>query len=180
MGSSSGGVGWPLAIGVAAWLLAAGAPAAVEGQHHGHADRDTVPSEAGTLTAEEVAGLRDGTGMGMALPAELNGYAGPRHVLDLADSLALSPDQRTAVQEVFEQMADRARELGDRIIRMERELDGAFAAGDDPETLEDLVGEIARLRGELRWVHLRAHLDTAEILSLRQRHAYDRLRGHTL
>jgi hypothetical protein len=37
------------------------------------------------LTDEEIADLRTGSGMGLARPAELNSYPGPRHVLDLAD-----------------------------------------------------------------------------------------------
>ncbi|MDP2956413.1 MAG: hypothetical protein Q8N53_08320 [Longimicrobiales bacterium] len=43
--------------------------------------------------------------MGMARPAELNGFPGPRHVLDLADLLALAPDQRSEVQGIFERSA---------------------------------------------------------------------------
>ena len=34
--------------------------------------------------------------MGLALAAELNGYPGPSHVLELADKLELSAEQRAA------------------------------------------------------------------------------------
>ena len=37
------------------------------------------------LSAEQIADLRAGRGMGFALPAELNGYPGPLHVIELAD-----------------------------------------------------------------------------------------------
>jgi hypothetical protein len=36
------------------------------------------------LTEEEISALQQGLGMGRARAAELNGYPGPRHVLDLA------------------------------------------------------------------------------------------------
>ena len=36
--------------------------------------------------------------MGLALAGELNGYPGPKHVLELAAELDLSEDQRRAVQ----------------------------------------------------------------------------------
>ena len=50
------------------------------------------------LSDQQIADLRAGRGMGMALPAELNGYPGPAHVLELADKLELTPDQRASVQ----------------------------------------------------------------------------------
>ena len=36
------------------------------------------------LSEQQVADLRAGRGMGLALAAELNGYPGPMHVLELA------------------------------------------------------------------------------------------------
>jgi hypothetical protein len=38
------------------------------------------------LSEQQVADLRAGRGMVLALAAELNGYPGPMHVLELADS----------------------------------------------------------------------------------------------
>jgi hypothetical protein len=46
------------------------------------------------LGDDEIADLRAGRGMGLALAAELNGYPGPRHVLEHADALALTSEQR--------------------------------------------------------------------------------------
>jgi hypothetical protein len=45
------------------------------------------------LSDEQIADLRAGRGMALALTAELNGYPGPLHVLDLADQLALTATQ---------------------------------------------------------------------------------------
>jgi hypothetical protein len=46
------------------------------------------------LSEQQVADLRAGRGMSLALAAELNGYPGPMHVLELADSLDLSSSAR--------------------------------------------------------------------------------------
>ena len=53
-----------------------------------HADREIK-----SLSDEEVTQLLGGEGMGLALPAELNGYPGPKHVIELADDLELSTEQ---------------------------------------------------------------------------------------
>ena len=42
------------------------------------------------LSEQQIADLKAGRGMGLALPAELNGYPGPVHVLELSDQLGLS------------------------------------------------------------------------------------------
>ena len=39
------------------------------------------------LSDDDIAALRKGEGMGMARAAELNGYPGPKHVLDSPGSL---------------------------------------------------------------------------------------------
>lgn len=46
------------------------------------------------LSSERIAGLQAGRGLGYAKAAELNGFPGPKHVLELAEELALSDDQR--------------------------------------------------------------------------------------
>lgn len=132
-----------------------------------------------TLSQQEVDDLLEGAGMGFARPAELNQYPGPRHVLDLADSLALSAEQRRGVEVTFAEMQGRAKALGRQILDAERALDAAFAAGGiTEEALVTAVTRIADLQGELRAVHLRAHLATRETLTRHQIHEYDRLRGY--
>ena len=56
------------------------------------------------LSEQQVADLGAGRGMGLALAAELNGYPGPSHVLELADRLDLTADQRASVQRLFDSM----------------------------------------------------------------------------
>ena len=56
------------------------------------------------LSEQQIADLRAGRGMSLALPAELNGYPGPRHVLELGDQLGLTDQQRADVQRLFDEM----------------------------------------------------------------------------
>src|SRR5215203_7448654 len=80
------------------------------------------------LSDQQIADLRAGRGMGLALPAELNGYPGPIHALELADPLQLSPEQRNALQGLYEAMRAEAGPLGERLIAQEAELDRQFAS----------------------------------------------------
>src|SRR6266576_3318683 len=79
------------------------------------------------LSEQQVADLGAGRGMGLALAAELNGYPGPSHVLELADKLELSADQRSHVQRLFDSMKAEAVPLGSRLIEQESDLDKQFA-----------------------------------------------------
>ena len=131
------------------------------------------------LSADRIAALLAGEGAGYALAAELNGYPGPRHVLDLADSLALSPDQRARVTQIFQGMQAAARDLGRLIVAGEAALDTSFARGTiDTVRLRESLAELARLEGELRRIHLGAHLDVTRHLSPLQVREYARLRGY--
>lgn len=137
--------------------------------------------EVRTLSADEIRGLLNGEGMGMAKAAELNHYPGPRHVLDLASQLQLSEAQRSKAQEIYNRMRDDAVRLGRVILFKEEELDDLFKKNEvDSNKLRTLVAEIARLRGELRLVHLLAHLEMKPVLSKRQIQKYDELQGYTI
>jgi predicted RNA methylase len=65
-----------------------------------YAGMQTRPIKA--LSEQQVADLGAGRGMGLALAAELNGYPGPSHVLELADKLELSAEQRANMQRLFD------------------------------------------------------------------------------
>lgn len=64
-------------------------PALSAAQEHPSPYVERRSAQVKTLSQAEVDELLAGSGMGVARPAELNGFPGPRHVLDLADSLAL-------------------------------------------------------------------------------------------
>jgi len=131
------------------------------------------------LSQAEIEGYTRGDGMGFALAAELNGYPGPKHVLELAGELGLSPEQTTRTHEVFDAMQRAAAQLGDRVVQAESRLDAAFADGSiTPEVLTRSVSAIGLLLGELRAVHLAAHLETRALLSVEQVERYAALRGY--
>lgn len=131
------------------------------------------------LSPNEIAALESGEGMGFALAAELNGYPGPRHVLELRRDLDLSAEQEAATQRIFERMQADARAQGARLIALESELDLAFRAGTvDRQTMDDLLLRIGQTRARLRGTHLRAHLELMEHLTEHQVHLYGQLRGY--
>lgn len=95
-----------------------------------------------------MADLRSGRGMSLALAAELNGFPGPAHVLELAEQLDLSAEQRQRTQALFMQMGQRARELGELVIAAEAELDRLFKNSTaDAASVDDSTAKIARLQG---------------------------------
>jgi Spy/CpxP family protein refolding chaperone len=99
------------------------------------------------------------------------------HVLELADELDLSADQLETARSLRADVLESARALGARIVAAEHELDALFGEpAVDPHRLEAAVHEIARLRAELRMVHLRAHLDMNEALTREQAAHYHALR----
>lgn len=131
------------------------------------------------LSPSEISGLLEGAGMGFAMAAELNGYPGPGHVLELADALQLSEAQLGETREVHRRMQDEARALGAALVSAEAELDREFHERTiTSERLSAAMGEIAELRGQVRESHLRAHLEQTAILSEAQIAEYDVLRGY--
>lgn len=137
------------------------------------------------LSQEDTAGLLAGAGTpfgGMAKPAELNGYPGPRHVLDAVEAgeFELTSEQREQTEALYEEMRSEAIELGQQIIDIENVIDDAFLAGAITEALlREKISESARIYGQLRVVHLRSHLVMTEILTPQQVAQYNDLRGYT-
>lgn len=129
-----------------------------------------------SLSAQEVGDLLAGRGMGLAKAAELNHYPGPMHALELRDALALTSDQTRTVEAIFARMRDAARPLGARIVEHEATLDRRFAVG--RITPDELRAGSAAMQGELRAVHLAAHLETRAALTPEQVARYDVLRGY--
>jgi hypothetical protein len=133
-----------------------------------------------SLADEDSQALLDGQGMGLAKAAELNHYPGPRHVLDLAAQLQLSAAQRAETQQSYDRMHQEAVRLGTLIVDKERELDQLFATqAVHSDTLRSLSQQIAQLQGNLRLVHLQAHVEMKRVLSGEQIDQYDALRGYT-
>jgi Spy/CpxP family protein refolding chaperone len=131
------------------------------------------------LSREQMDDLASGRGMGLALTAELNGYPGPRHVLELAGQLALTDEQRTSIQRLFDSTKSEAIPVGQKLLSAERNLNRAFADRTiTPERLETATTAIAGIQGELRNAHLKYHLATAAVLNPDQLRRYNELRGY--
>lgn len=131
------------------------------------------------LSAQQAEDYLAGRGMGMARAAELNGYPGPAHVLELAEPLGLSAAQREQTETLFGAMQRDAKALGEQLVAAERDLDRLFAQRlARRETLRPMLERINTLQGELRAVHLEAHLAQRALLDPDQVAHYQRLRGY--
>lgn len=153
------------------------------GQHMGHGAQTPYAGmqerEIKALSKQQMTDLRQGKGMSLALPAELNGYPGPAHVLELAGPLALTPAQRTKIQELFNEMQQKAKSLGEDVIAAERELDALFKEKRaTPELLTAATTKAANAQGQLRRAHLQYHLAMIDLLSPEQVAKYGKLRGY--
>lgn len=132
-----------------------------------------------SLSADEIRDLLAGKGMGLAKAAELNGYPGPAHVLELRAELGLTPEQQAQTEALFAAMEADAQALGREVVERERALDRLFAVREiSPAVLSDALTHIGTLQGRLRNVHLRAHLDQTRILTPEQIARYNELRGY--
>lgn len=131
------------------------------------------------LSEGEVQNLLSGKGMGLARAAELNGYAGPAHVLELGAALALTPEQQAQTQALFAAMERKAMPLGQALVEAERTLDQLFASkAITTALLARSLEEIGALQAQVRGAHLEAHLAQREILSPAQNRHYAQLRGY--
>jgi hypothetical protein len=173
-------------LALAAFLTLAGG-AAAQHQHGTHSQPSGSPAPyaglerrtVASLSEAQIADLRAGRGMGLALPAELNGYPGPAHVIELSGPLALTEAQLGRVQSLHAAMKAEAVPLGERLIAQEADLDAAFRARTiTPASLVEKTGAIAATQGALRQAHLKYHLDTFEVLSPEQIVRYRLLRGY--
>jgi Spy/CpxP family protein refolding chaperone len=117
--------------------------------------------------------------MALAKAAELNGYPGPAHVLELAGPLALTDEQRAGTEAIFQRMQARAIPLGRDLVDAERALDRMFASrAMDDAKLTEALARIGTLSAQVREVHLHAHLEQAALLTAEQVAKYNELRGY--
>ena len=132
------------------------------------------------LSPEEIQSYLAGKGAGLAKAAELNHYPGPLHVLELANKLQLSEEQKTRTKAIFESMQKEAIHQGKALIEKERELDRLFAAGTaTPNNLRATLDQIGALQAKVRRSHLQAHIEQKAVLTKTQIAKYDELRGYT-
>ena len=132
-----------------------------------------------TLSDQQIADLNAGRGMGLALAAELNGYPGPIHTIELAGELHLSPEQVAKLKALFEAMKAETIPLGSSLISQERDLNNDFANRTVTlANLETTTQRIGATQAALRAAHLKYHLSTVAILTPEQVARYNELRGY--
>ncbi len=132
-----------------------------------------------SLSDKDVQDLLTGQGAGLAKAAELNGYPGPAHVLEHAQALQLTSEQRTLTTALMREHKAKARETGSRLVDAEHMLDHAFVSRAIDETLlRKLTADVATLQAELRSEHLRTHLTQTALLTHAQVQHYQELRGY--
>ena len=169
-------------LAIAAMLALLAGPAIAQHHKPHHSQTPYAGLQQRTIKAlsdEQVADLKIGRGMGLALAAELNGYPGPLHVLELKDQLRLTTDQRAQFQRLYDSMKAEAIATGEAVIEGERSLDRQFAERTmTPAALAALTEKIGDAQGKLRAVHLKYHLTTADLLTADQRQRYAELRGY--
>ena len=159
-----------------ALTLSVGA-AAAQG-HSPYADQSAQPIKA--LTEDELRQFLAGAGMGYAKAAELNGYPGPMHVLELADKLGLSAQQREDTRRLMESHQAEARALGAKRIDAEKRLDALFRSGPsvDAQALAIAVRAAGAIEADYRLSHLDTHRRMRALLTDEQVGKYNSLRGY--
>jgi Spy/CpxP family protein refolding chaperone len=158
--------------------------------HSGHVTNNTISKYTGqenriikSLSPEDVESLQTGTGDafgGMAKLAELNGYPGPRHVLDLANELKLSNEQEAKITTIYDNMKKKAVDLGQKIVNVEKIANGEFINKTITDSqIKQLIFNSSEIYGQLRYAHLSTHLKMLDILSPEQVNLYNNLRGYS-
>jgi Spy/CpxP family protein refolding chaperone len=133
-----------------------------------------------SLSEEDIKELQAGEGWGLAKAAELNGFPGPFHLLEMKHEIGLTKVQTEKIEAFHGEMKKHAIPLGKKLIEAESSLDRAFATRKiDEKTLGELLDNIALIRNRLRYVHLSAHLKTPAVLSREQMKLYNKLRGYS-
>jgi Spy/CpxP family protein refolding chaperone len=153
------------------------AAAPLQAQHASYAGLERREIKA--LSPEQVQQYLAGAGMGYAMPAELNRFPGPMHVLELADQLSLTADQRARTHTLMEAHKTEARAIGAKRVEAERALEAMFKSGNvEQAELQKVVEASAMLEGQYRLAHLETHRRMRALLTAEQVAQYARLRGY--
>ena len=164
------------AVGILLVLVVGGSSVAQNKSPYAGQEKRSIKS----LSKSDISDLENGRGWGLAKAAELNGFPGPVHLLELSAKLDLSQSQLRSIEQIFKSMKEQAVPLGRRLIDAEMTLDRAFASRNvTANRLREITSDIGKIRGELRYIHLVAHLKTVEILTVSQIQRYNVLRGYS-
>jgi hypothetical protein len=153
---------------------------AVTDQSHKSKYAGEEKREIKSLSDSDIEELQNGKGWGLAKAAELNGVPGPVHLLEMKEEIGLNAQQIQAIEDLYENMKQKAIPLGLKLIELERKLNHHFANQTiTDELLRQNLRKIAEVYKQLRYVHLSAHLNTPDILKPEQIVLYNKLRGYS-
>jgi hypothetical protein len=82
---------------------------------------------------------------------------------------------------LYQNMSNKAKSVGSAIMSLEQNMDEAFA--NKTMTIENrklMLDKSADIYGQVRFVHLSAHLDTMQILTTEQIQMYNKMRGYDI
>ncbi len=161
-----------------ATLMAVTLTGAVAQHEHAVAKATTPSAEKAhhEFLAQERAAIERGEGFGMALAADRNGYAGPKHALELRAELKLTAEQVASLEKMHAEMREQALAKGRELLAAEQQLEEMFGGGRSEADLREQTLRIGALKAELRWVHLGTHLAAEKVLSAEQKAEYHRRR----
>jgi len=136
------------------------------------------PANGQAIVPPDKDSLLKGLGMGLASIADQNNYPGPKHVIALKTELGLTRDQLKKTEALDKAVSSAAVAKGEEIVLAEDELNKLFEAGTISEKmLRAKVEQIGKLRADLRFIHLQAHLRMKQVLTPDQIKLYGEIRG---
>jgi len=123
-------------------------------------------SDNSILTKEEVNAYLTGGSLDFDRVAEINHFPNPKRVLEIKNLLTLTRVQNNRSTISYKLMRKYAIKAGRKIVRKENQLNYLFQQPNvDLHAVKKLVSEIATLKGELRFTHLKAHVNQESYLT---------------
>jgi hypothetical protein len=164
-----------LAVAALTFLGACSSQTSIQSLYAGQEGRDIK-----ALAPAEISGLLAGKGLGYAKSAELNGYPGPSHVLELSTQLGLSTKQLENTRAIFVRMESAAKLHGAELVQAEGALEALFRSRQvTPESLSQALQRVSASQAKVRQSHLAAHIEQTSLLSTEQVAQYIALRGYS-
>lgn len=113
------------------------------------------------VSEQEKEMLLKGSGLGAGMIAMMNGYPGPKHVLEMGDELELTAAQRESIGTIYGKVKAESVKLGTELVEKDEALAALFTTGSvSTKDVEKQSREIGELQGRLRAAHLNAHVQT--------------------
>ena len=148
------------------------------GKHQMHGQAEGGMQGMGGVSAQEKEALLKGAGLGAGMIAMMNGYPGPKHVLEMGDELELTAAQRESIGTIYGKVKAESVKYGTELVEKDEELAALFASGSvSTDKVEKLSRDIGELQGRVRAEHLNAHVETFDALTPAQREMLAEMQG---